>query len=48
MINFTPQQWQMLVEAGAQEPLPLHIADLSRPFVYDRMIGVFHCAAASV
>lgn len=45
MINFTPQQWQMLVEAGAQEPQPLHLADLSMPFVYDRMIGVFHCAA---
>ncbi len=45
MIHFTPQQWQMLVEAGAQEPQPLHLADLGLPFVYDRMIGVFHCAA---
>ena len=45
MINFTPQQWHMLVAAGAQEPQPLHLADLTIPFVYDRMIGVFHCAA---
>ena len=45
MINFTPKQWHMLVAAGAQEPQPLHLADLTIPFVYDRMIGVFHCAA---
>jgi len=35
----------MLVEAGAQIPAPLHLADLTLPFVYDRTIGVFHCAA---
>jgi hypothetical protein len=44
MINFTQQQWQLLVEAGAQKPEPLHLADLSRPFVYDREVGVFYCA----
>lgn len=45
MFNLTPPQWQKLVEAGAQDPAPLHLADLTAPFVYDRMIGVIYCAA---
>ncbi|MFN3571627.1 MAG: hypothetical protein ACK4VX_15195 [Polaromonas sp.] len=45
MIHFTPQQWQALLDAGVKEPQPLHLADLSVPFVYDRAVGVFHCGA---
>lgn len=45
MTNFTPQQWQALLDAGVKEPQPLHLADLSVPFVYDRAVGVFHCGA---
>lgn len=45
MDHFTPEQWQMLVDAGAAEPQPLHLADLSLPFVYYRPVGVFHCGA---
>jgi hypothetical protein len=45
MDYFTPQQWQALLDAGVEEPQPLHLADLSVPFVYDRTVGVFHCGA---
>lgn len=45
MDNFTPQQWQILLGAGATEPQPLHLADLSQPFVYYRPVGVIHCGA---
>jgi hypothetical protein len=45
MDNFTPEQWQTLLEAGASEPQPLHLADLSLPFVYYRPVGVIHCGA---
>jgi hypothetical protein len=45
MAEFTPQQWQALLEAGVKDPQPLHLADLSVPFVYDRAVGVFHCDA---
>lgn len=45
MDHFTPQQWQMLREAGASEPQPLHLADLSLPFVYYRPVGLIHCGA---
>ncbi|MGQ2979213.1 MAG: hypothetical protein ACT6Q9_05895 [Polaromonas sp.] len=43
--HYTAQQWQALRDAGVQEPQPLHLADLSVPFVYHRAVGVFHCAA---
>lgn len=45
MNNFTPPQWQTLLDAGVSEPQPLHLADLSVPFVYDRAVGVIHCGA---
>jgi hypothetical protein len=43
MVEFTTAQWQMLQDAGAREPQPLHLADLSQPFVYYRPVGVLHC-----
>lgn len=43
--SLTPQQLQALKETGASEAEPLHLADLSRPFVYDRAFGVFYCGA---
>jgi hypothetical protein len=42
---FTSGQWQTLQDAGAGEPQPLHLADLSLPFVYYRPVGVMHCGA---
>ncbi|MDP1743150.1 hypothetical protein [Polaromonas sp.] len=45
MTDLTPPQWQALLEAGVKEPQPLHLADLSVPFVYERTVGVLHCAA---
>jgi hypothetical protein len=45
MVEFTPAQWQTLMTAGAREPQPLHLADLSLPFVYYRPVGVMHCGA---
>lgn len=45
MSDFTPQQWQALLDAGAKEPQPLHLADLSLPFIYYRPAGVIHCGA---
>lgn len=45
MTHFTAEQWQALLDAGVKEPQPLHLADLSVPFVYDRAVGVFHCGA---
>lgn len=45
MNHFTPQQWQALLDAGVTEPQPLHLADLSVPFVYHRAVGVIHCGA---
>lgn len=45
MNTLTTQQWDMLKEYGASDPLPLHEADLSVPFVYHREIGVIHCPA---
>lgn len=45
MDHFTPEQWQQLVDAGASEPQPLHLADLSVPFVYYRPLGVIYCGA---
>lgn len=44
MRSLTSEQLQTLREAGASEPEPLHLADLGRPFVYDRAFGVFYCA----
>jgi len=43
MRSLTSQQLQALEKTGASEPEPLHLADLSRPFVYDRAFGVFYC-----
>ncbi|WP_077594131.1 hypothetical protein [Polaromonas sp. A23] len=43
MRSLTSQQLETLKEAGASEPKPFHLADLSRPFVYDRAFGVFYC-----
>ncbi len=45
MNNLTPEQWDMLKECCTGEPMPLHQADLSAPFVYHRDIGVIHCPA---
>lgn len=38
---FTEQQWWKMCDAGMSLPIPLHEADLTRPFVYDRAFGVF-------
>lgn len=43
MVEFTPSQWEILLDAGARTPQPLHLADLSLPFVYYRPVGVLHC-----
>ncbi|RZJ02003.1 MAG: hypothetical protein EOO54_26865 [Haliea sp.] len=45
MNSFTPAQWQLLAGAGASDVLPLHHAELHRPFVYLREAGVFYCSA---
>lgn len=45
MVEFTPAQWALLLDAGAREPQPLHLADLSLPFVYYRPVGILHCGA---
>ncbi len=45
MVEFTPQQWQGLLDAGVKEPQPLHLADLSLSFIYFRPVGVLHCGA---
>lgn len=39
----TQNRWCELVDCGAGKPKPLSTADLSKPFVYDRKFGVFHC-----
>lgn len=44
MRSFTSQQLLALKEAGASAPEPLHLADLSRPFAYERAFGIFYCA----
>ena len=39
---FTDEQWWSMCDAHMSLPEPLAIADLSRPFVYDRRYGVFY------
>lgn len=38
--------WWKMVDFGLSMPVPLHKADLTKPFVYDRSFGVFYVPAA--
>lgn len=38
----TDEQWWKMCDAHMSLPVPLHTADLSHPFVYDRELGVFY------
>lgn len=39
---FTDEQYYQLCECNCSMPVPLHEADLTKPFVYDRKYGVFY------
>ena len=39
---FTDQQWWKMCDAHMSLPVPLHEADLSKPFVFQRGYGVFY------
>lgn len=39
---FSDKHWQEMCNVGMEEPVPLHEADLSQPFVYSRVFGVFY------
>ncbi len=40
--GFSDRQWWSMCDAHMSLPVPLHLADLTRPFVYDRKWGVFY------
>src|SRR5688572_22398663 len=40
---FTDEQWWKMCDVNLHMPEPLGRADKSRPFVYDRKWGLFHC-----
>ncbi len=40
--EFSNLQWNEFCEFGMSEPVPLALADLSRPFIYERRHGVFY------
>jgi hypothetical protein len=44
MKQITDQQLDKLYDLNASDPVPLGLADLSKPFVYDREYGVFYVA----
>ena len=43
MTVFTQRQFYKMCDLNLSHPVALHEADLSRPFVYDRVWGVFYC-----
>lgn len=45
MKQITDQQMDKLYDLNASDPVPLGLADLSKPFVYDREYGVFYVAS---
>jgi hypothetical protein len=40
---FTEDQWYAMCSAHLSMPEPLAKADRTKPFIYDRKWGVFHC-----
>ena len=39
---FSDKHWHIMCNLGIDDPVPLHEADLSIPFVYSRTFGVFY------
>lgn len=46
-IELTDQHWYRMVDNHMGRPVPLHRADLTRSFIYDRTWGVFYCGGGS-
>lgn len=40
--QLTNRQWNQFCDFGMSQPVPLAVADLSQPFVYERQYGVFY------
>ncbi len=40
--GFSDRQWWSMCDAHMSLPVPLHTADLTKPFVYDRKWGLFY------
>jgi len=39
---FSDERWWAMCSANMSVPVPLHLADVSQPFVYDRQYGLFY------
>ena len=44
-LDLSNRQWNKFYEFGMSEPVRLGVADLSKPFVYERAHGVFYVPA---